>query len=422
MLAVPEPVDSGQLDRPGSRSPGQDYVCEHCGKTFPNSTRYHKHVKLHSSLKLFRCAHPGCGKSFKRKPHLTRHLAIHKEEKAYRCSHAGCNKTFTSNQRLTKHLRSHDKLCCELCGETFRKKEKFEKHQLAHEASAELSPENPRIRCPECNEEVDKKALRRHMKRHRMHSCDQCEEKFLRFQDLVKHKRLQHPNKTHMCPDCGKAYKREAALRDHTLRVHKNQVLLCPRPDCGQTFTSASNLYQHERVQHLGFRPFSCKQCGQSFAYQHVLRRHRQVVHTVIAMKNGSTSNTEPSSASDVQQDMSGLLSIHKPHVMDAVRKRAAKRRFVPRAFCRTACSCSEGACRHLGTAAPLADTLPQTPHAASLAAVNGDMLARANRTPPPMSPFKKRLRGTAIVSDEAGGNISDLAAPISSEGTVSLA
>lgn len=294
------------------------YECEHCGKTFPNSTRYQKHVKLHSPLYSFRCAFPGCGKSFKRKPHLTRHLATHQEEKPYQCSHPGCGKSFTSNQRLTKHALSHKKLSCEICGETFRKRLKFEQHRWTHNNATSM------IRCPECNEAVEKTVLQRHMRRHKWHKCDQCEEQFLHFQDLVKHRRALHP-KSHLCPDCGKAFNREGALRDHQVRVHSEQLLLCPRADCGQTFTSASNLYQHERVVHLGLRPFTCRECGQTFAYRHVLRRHRMVIHTVIALKNKPTEERNVCSASSRTRSS---LSSDQPLGVDADRIRAGKRKF----------------------------------------------------------------------------------------------
>lgn len=56
------------------------WLCK-CGKTFPSSTRYYKHVALHSEIRAFRCTFPGCNRSFKRNTHLKRHLAQHKTER-----------------------------------------------------------------------------------------------------------------------------------------------------------------------------------------------------------------------------------------------------------------------------------------------------------------------------------------------------
>lgn len=328
------PVPSGLVEKE-TWHPG--LACKHCGKVFPSSTRYHKHVKLHSAVPTFRCTFPGCGKTFKRKPHLTRHMATHKEERPYQCTHPGCGKTFTSNQRLSKHSLSHEKFQCDICSATFRKKAKFEQHMRAHEASASVTEQASQIRCPECNMEFfDQAALQRHMqrrhaKRQKEHKCGECGETFLHFQDLVKHRRSQHP-KCHLCPDCGKAYARPAALRDHQLRVHAETHVLCPRPGCGQTFTSASNLYQHERVVHLGLKPFTCNECGQTFAYRHVLRRHRMVVHKVIPLQNGK------------RPLQNGRRPSSDPPQMPSFSMVAA--------FSRSACTCGSSSCAHVAPSA----------------------------------------------------------------------
>lgn len=265
---------------------------------------------------------------FKRKPHLKRHQSMHREERPYRCTFEGCGKSFPSNQKLAKHTRSHN-MYCGICSMSFRKRADFDLHQRAHEAS---SGSSSKLQCPECKKEVDASQLQRHMKRHRLpalkkhHACDQCEEQFVRFKDLVKHKRSQHPSKKLLCPDCGKAYARLGHLHEHQRRVHGEELLLCPRADCGQTFTSASNLYQHERVVHLGLKPFTCNDCGQTFAYRHVLRRHRMVVHNVIALKNASAGQSKTESQPP-------LLSMSA-------------------AFSRSACSCADDSCQHAAAAA----------------------------------------------------------------------
>lgn len=353
-----------QIAAPDSpRLPEQRFECEHCGKIFPSSTRYHKHVKLHSALRLFRCTFPGCGKSFKRKPHLTRHVATHQEDKPYQCSHPGCGKSFTSNQKLRKHLKSHRQLSCKICGQSFRKKVMLEQHQWTHNTATSM------LRCPVCDEAVEKSALPRHMKRHKSHQCDQCEEKFLHFHDLVKHRREHHPSKTHLCPDCGKGFKRESALREHQLHVHSEQLLLCPRPDCGQTFTSASNLYQHERVVHLGLRPFTCRECGDTFAYKHVLRRHRMVMHPAIPLKNGSTQNSQHGSEDS------------QPRSSQADKSRILPPVSLVQAFSKNACLCREESCPHSALSAS-AEPLPEAASTPATLAEAVDVMPRPAKRP----------------------------------------
>jgi len=95
----------------------------------------------------------------------------------------------------------------------------------------------------------------------------------------------QHP-KEHICSECGKAYRRADALKEHQRIVHAETVLRCQHEGCGQIFASASGLRNHERVFHRGLRPFTCRQCGQTFAYRHVLNRHIQT-HTVMRPTSG---------------------------------------------------------------------------------------------------------------------------------------
>lgn len=261
---------------PEPTEPMRRWVC-HCGKAFPSSTRYHKHLRLHSDLRLYRCTEPGCGKSYKRKAHLDRHLRTHQEEKPFVCTFQGCTKSFPSQQKLNRHMLAHQRLRCEVCGKTFRKLAKLQCHQQEHAAEAAEEGRARKRKTQPALESREVNAWRR-ATRNKVYACDSCDEKFGRFQDLVAHRKAQHP-KLSICPDCGKAYRRESALREHQRQVHEEALLICPHASCGQVFSRASNLHMHERVAHLGLRPFECGLCGQTFAYKHVLKRHRQRIH-----------------------------------------------------------------------------------------------------------------------------------------------
>lgn len=156
------------------------------------------------------------------------------------------------------------------------------------------------------------RTLHRHMKRHKEHRCEHCDQVFPHFKDLVAHRRSAHP-KAFVCGDCGKLYRRERAMRDHQQRVHNQEVLPCPRPDCGQVFTSASNLRVHERTAHQGLRPFACRHCEQTFAYRHVLRRHYRLMHK----RGSSLSLSPPRLLRDGQASTSAAASASSAPVAD---------------------------------------------------------------------------------------------------------
>jgi hypothetical protein len=287
-LPAPPVASQGLVDVPEPPAPSVLWTCAQCAKTFPTSTRYHKHVKTHTELKLFRCTSPNCGKSYARKTHLVRHLALHQDVRPHVCDFDGCGQSFATRQKLDKHKISHG-LKCSACGRRFNKKTKLEQHRqrvhgiaaIAEAASLSVIADgtahdiSARSDVPEGSAEDGD-----HLARPPKHACEECGERFVFYRELVAHKRTHHP-KEHVCPDCGKAYRRESALKEHQRILHAETVVMCQREGCGQVFASASGLRTHERVFHRGLRPFECRQCGQTFAYRHVLNRHTKT-HSIL--------------------------------------------------------------------------------------------------------------------------------------------
>lgn len=256
-------------------------VCPHCGKIFPaggsSSTRYHKHIKLHKNLRPYRCSHPGCGKTFKRATHLTRHLAGHLTEKPHVCQVDGCGKSFSTSDRLKRHQKVHEKLSCDVCGRCFKKRKQLELHKSKGHAE---------VTCSLCSEVFENsKSLAKHMRTHQdRYKCSDCEKAFPRYSDLQKHQKAEH-RQVHLCAECGKAYCKAEDLEKHRLRVHEGMGSssvgshLCQHPGCGQSFSSAWNLKMHEQARHQALRNFKCPICDESFAFKHVLTRHRKLIH-----------------------------------------------------------------------------------------------------------------------------------------------
>eukprot|EP00927_Polykrikos_kofoidii_P032792 TRINITY_DN27820_c0_g1_i1.p1 TRINITY_DN27820_c0_g1~~TRINITY_DN27820_c0_g1_i1.p1 ORF type:complete len:544 (+),score=53.57 TRINITY_DN27820_c0_g1_i1:785-2416(+) len=293
----------------------QQWRCVECGKTFPSSTRFHKHLKTHALDPQYRCSFPGCGKAYRRKTHLTRHLMLHREDKPHFCSVEGCGLSFATRQKLDKHKTVHTGMRCTACGMRFRKRKRLDLHwkrvhgrDVAPKASASALRTLLRadsVRGEGISASLEKEAAegglgpvsesddRVKSDGERMpHVCDDCGKRFEHFRHLVAHKRTDHP-KAHICEECGKAYRRKQDLQGHKLRVHEEAFVVCSHPGCEQSFSSRSNLLVHVRVVHKGQRAFECRQCGLTFAYKHVLNRHCLAVHP-------ATSNVASSSPIDV--------------------------------------------------------------------------------------------------------------------------
>merc|ERR1719159_944077 len=116
------------------------------------------------------------------------------------------------------------------------------------------------------------------------YKCSDCEKAFPKYSLLKSHQKQEH-RQVHLCPDCGKAYYNASDLEKHRSRVHeglcslKRGDFMCQHPDCGQSFSSAWNLKMHDQARHQALRNFKCPLCDESFAFKHVLTRHRKLIH-----------------------------------------------------------------------------------------------------------------------------------------------
>lgn len=274
---------------------GRQYACLQCMKTFPSSSRYHRHMATHSKLRFFTCSHPGCNKSYSRKTHLDRHALSHEAVRPHVCDEPGCGLSFTTKQKLDKHRTKHNGLQCSICEERFRKRKNLDEHRrkkhgivgplflalppapppaLALASEPAFAQEADKDKAPEGKKQEEEGAARQ-----AAHSCEECGQAFEHFRELVAHRRAAHSSKVHICEDCGKAYTRESALKEHQRRVHGEEVVICTYEGCTLSFSSMANFRVHERIVHKGLRPFSCRDCGQTFGYKHVLNRHVSAVH-----------------------------------------------------------------------------------------------------------------------------------------------
>lgn len=78
------------------------FLCNVCGKRFPQKSQLDRHSTIHTGVKSFECV--DCGKRFATRTNLCQHGLTHKEPR-FNC--AECERKFRSPGNLKKHMKVH---------------------------------------------------------------------------------------------------------------------------------------------------------------------------------------------------------------------------------------------------------------------------------------------------------------------------
>lgn len=169
---------------------------------------------------------------------------------------------------------------CEYCTATFTDNVKYDEH---------LNSEHP-FKCEYsgCSKRFDNEdALKNHVNEaHLQYECEHCADRFHSDQDLNDHVNRMHRFE---CEQCHQIFTTRGALTDHTNKSHKAATTQTPpaakqykclKPDCGKTFPSEDDLYEHLKKAH---NRYACPKCGQNMYFDdprdlnnHMKRQHTQ--------------------------------------------------------------------------------------------------------------------------------------------------
>ncbi|XP_017261948.1 general transcription factor IIIA, b isoform X2 [Kryptolebias marmoratus] len=242
------------------------YVCTvlDCKAAFSKSWKLEAHLCKHTGLRPFSCRN--CDKSFCTRYQLTRHELSHSGEKPHTCPAEGCSEAFVTsasmkNHMARVHLHQERRYQCDHqgCKKDFNKRNQLKAHKFEH---GEPLP---------------------------FHGCTK---EFSTYGKLKHHKRVHegYPCGAEPCPFWAKTWSEYLKHREHhkaKVGVHTKEKMdyLCSREGCDKKFSRLFRLKNHVLGDHEGKKPFSCPDCGKSFAVKETLWRHSKMHNPAMRKK-----------------------------------------------------------------------------------------------------------------------------------------
>lgn len=299
------------LDR--LEAPNVRYKCRHigCDLNFKRQDQLHSHEYTHTAQTLFHCTLPNCTKSYRNNAHLKRHIRVaHLAQSTLvlvPCKHGPeCSRSYKSKEKMLAHYQKvHvDKsdikslsFSCDLCDAVFRRKAQYRQHMFGHTKQYPYT-------CQHCQRGfMNRYNLVRHENSHRIYSCTECPDKFLKWSLLVAHRHTMHTTTESKCTVCGRQFQSKRGLKHHRV-VHNEQndreTLQCPHDKCPRYFFHQRNLNAHIRSKHDGIK-FICdfEGCGKTLCSKQKLVHHMNVIH----LRGPQMDNQTPPKARRVRSD-----------------------------------------------------------------------------------------------------------------------
>ncbi|XP_064779785.1 zinc finger protein 845-like isoform X2 [Oncorhynchus masou masou] len=244
-------------------------TCRLCHKTFDTIHFMKKHLNSKHAQLPYQCLH--CGENFRKKFNLKEHQKECHKPTPTQLSNARtcrvCHKTFVSVHLMRKHLKSkHDLLPyqCLGCGDHFYKNSHLLKHEKVCSAAKRL------LTCCECGKTFKLSQLKR---------CNQVNQQQAArggHQEtnttLIVENGMEIPQSfstTPQNPTTSNALTIQG--QSSTIANHYETCLLC-----NETFENGENLRKHVKFQH-DERTYVCLVCGETFQIKSELQKHSDI-------------------------------------------------------------------------------------------------------------------------------------------------
>ena len=183
---------------------------------------------------------------------------------------------------------------CSQCDERFRKKSNLLRHvQRVHEG----------------------KVYEGKMEQKKIYKCSICSSSFTRNMILTNHMTTVHNIDYHSCPECDKRFRKKSNLLGHIGRVHegkmKKKIYKCSI--CSSTFTRNMSLTNHMTTIHN--IDYECTVCNLTFKTNPQLKRHLKLEHNVQKSFECSTCNATFSVRSSLKKHIATVHEKKKPYL-----------------------------------------------------------------------------------------------------------
>uniref|UniRef100_A0A3B4AQV2 C2H2-type domain-containing protein n=1 Tax=Periophthalmus magnuspinnatus TaxID=409849 RepID=A0A3B4AQV2_9GOBI len=235
-----------------------------------------------------------------------------------------CDKEFLGH-RIVRHAQKHFKdgmFLCPICATSYESKEVLEPHVASHvkqsckeRLAAMKASRNQDCFCPVTNCAKAFKFFRNLMAHVRSHKddeeamrfleiqkqkvvCQYCRRQFVNVQHLNDHLQIHCGTRPYICIqlDCKATFNSNSELLMHR-KVHPEFKAKCMFPNCGQIFSEAYLLYDHEAQHYLTYT-CSTDNCGRIFYSQEQFLSHQQV-HNPYAPANVTTETSSKTQQSN---------------------------------------------------------------------------------------------------------------------------